>query len=673
MLIECPECGKKISSTCEFCIHCGFELKKSEKQQPHKTSKVPDNSTSKQSEFINKAVLRFMLVVLLPVIIMIAIFKFYSCITLPVYLLFVYRKTKIGKKIISLLFKGSKHIYKISKKVIKRSSVLLTEFTKEILKYLTKHKKGSIQVAVLIFLIAISFPLYYKFFRFGYVFEPIPAKPESMVRFQEGNYKWGKWDGLVKNYNEKKQLISEVMYQKGKKEGEFTVFYPKDDPNERVIQCVSHNKNDKLDGPAICYYQNGQRASEGSFKEGKTEGKSISYYENGEKKREEIYKNGKIEGPVLEYYSNGQKKAESFLKDDKKEGTFISYYDDGQKKFETKYANGKEEGEAISYHENGTVKSVVLYKKGVLEGDAIEFHKNGKKYKEFTYVNGKTNGKGQIYNEKGELEKVINIRNGSLEGETLFYTPDGKVYKTVVYKNGKARSVKIGKENIRIAVPELLEQDLLLIETKNRKEDDYDFLLYIGYDKSKTHLAEIVKKIRERKKYYYLYDDLASLRFDWTVSKYDKVASLAGCYCIKNEHLISTHYTDTKDGITSSYLSKKKCTDCDLMASANKIREDEEAAAKQLAEQKRYYEEKGKKSDFGRERCKYLAKMRLTYPSSADFSWATSSEPIDGYRKVVMTGEFKALNGFGAKLPYEYRCVTDVRTEEVLDLSVYAR
>ena len=29
-LIKCPECGNDISDTCDFCIHCGFKLKKND-------------------------------------------------------------------------------------------------------------------------------------------------------------------------------------------------------------------------------------------------------------------------------------------------------------------------------------------------------------------------------------------------------------------------------------------------------------------------------------------------------------------------------------------------------------------------------------------------------------------------------------------------------------------
>ena len=33
-LINCPECGKEISDTCDVCVHCGYKIKKGNTNQP---------------------------------------------------------------------------------------------------------------------------------------------------------------------------------------------------------------------------------------------------------------------------------------------------------------------------------------------------------------------------------------------------------------------------------------------------------------------------------------------------------------------------------------------------------------------------------------------------------------------------------------------------------------
>lgn len=40
MLIKCPECGKDVSSTCHYCIHCGYDLS----SLPHIDNPLPDAS-----------------------------------------------------------------------------------------------------------------------------------------------------------------------------------------------------------------------------------------------------------------------------------------------------------------------------------------------------------------------------------------------------------------------------------------------------------------------------------------------------------------------------------------------------------------------------------------------------------------------------------------------------
>ena len=46
-------------------------------------------------------------------------------------------------------------------------------------------------------------------------------------------------------------------------------------------------------GPHIEYYENGQKMSEGHFKNGKKDGLDTFWHENGQKRSEDHYKNGK--------------------------------------------------------------------------------------------------------------------------------------------------------------------------------------------------------------------------------------------------------------------------------------------------------------------------------------------------------------------------------------------
>ena len=85
------------------------------------------------------------------------------------------------------------------------------------------------------------------------------------------------------------------------------------------------------------------------------EGKKTTYYENGQKESELTFKDGKEDGLSTQWYENGQKKDEETFKDGKEDGLNTRWYENGQKSFEGTYKNGK----FISgkyWNEDGSVK-----------------------------------------------------------------------------------------------------------------------------------------------------------------------------------------------------------------------------------------------------------------------------------------------------------------------------
>ena len=57
------------------------------------------------------------------------------------------------------------------------------------------------------------------------------------------------------------------------------------------------------------FHENGQKQSEGEYKNGKQNGHWIGWYANGQKSKEGGFKNGKQEGLWTSWYENGRKKA----------------------------------------------------------------------------------------------------------------------------------------------------------------------------------------------------------------------------------------------------------------------------------------------------------------------------------------------------------------------------
>jgi len=113
------------------------------------------------------------------------------------------------------------------------------------------------------------------------------------------------------------------------------------------------NSQIAIEGVWIYYDENGNKNSEGNYKNGKQEGFWISWDENSIKESEGNYKNGRIDGFWIYWYPNGQlnannnhvaiKHSEKNYKNGKKDGLWIYWYENGNKKSERNWKNGKEE------------------------------------------------------------------------------------------------------------------------------------------------------------------------------------------------------------------------------------------------------------------------------------------------------------------------------------------
>ena len=105
----------------------------------------------------------------------------------------------------------------------------------------------------------------------------------------------------------------------------------------------------------INYYDNGEKWSEGNYKEGKIDGLYTFYYKNGQKSYEENYKDGIKVGLWTGWDQNGQKSSERFYKNGKVEGLENYWYQSGREYRELTYSNN----ELISskeWNEDGSVK-----------------------------------------------------------------------------------------------------------------------------------------------------------------------------------------------------------------------------------------------------------------------------------------------------------------------------
>ena len=70
------------------------------------------------------------------------------------------------------------------------------------------------------------------------------------------------------------------------------------------------NSEEPYSGTSFELYDNGQKKSEGTYKDGKEDGLWTGWYDNGQNEIEGTFKDGKPDGLSTLWYENGQKKQE---------------------------------------------------------------------------------------------------------------------------------------------------------------------------------------------------------------------------------------------------------------------------------------------------------------------------------------------------------------------------
>jgi antitoxin component YwqK of YwqJK toxin-antitoxin module len=203
-------------------------------------------------------------------------------------------------------------------------------------------------------------------------------------------------------------------------------------------------------GSYVTYYENGNKKSEGSFKDGNFNDSWVFYFENGKIKEEINYFNNYKNGIYKYYYLNGKLKESGSFKDDNYHGNYISYFENGNIEKEGKFIDGKYD-ELWSFNfENGNPKGKGSFKmsdgsemgstgipKNGRTGIWRFFHDNGLVKDEFNYIDGKINGNFKSFNELGKIKTEGSIKNDKIEGLYTSYYENGKISDQGIYVNGK--------------------------------------------------------------------------------------------------------------------------------------------------------------------------------------------------------------------------------------------
>ncbi len=197
----------------------------------------------------------------------------------------------------------------------------------------------------------------------------------------DAEFRKGKLDGKMLVYNENGQTVQHSRFGDDRLNG-LSVFY---DDKGLLIMKASF-LNGKLHG-LMSVYEEGHLQAQFNYVNGVREGQAVHYnLKTGQISGTQQYKNDKPDGKAVWYDEEGILLSETMFKEGKMEGEKRDYYKNGQLMLQTFYVADKLHGTATGYFENGHIREKKEFRDGKQVGKTLEFNKNWKKKKEDIFV-----------------------------------------------------------------------------------------------------------------------------------------------------------------------------------------------------------------------------------------------------------------------------------------------
>jgi len=294
---------------------------------------------------------------------------------------------------------------------------------------------------------------------------------ETGVLKSEGNRKDYLLDSLWKFYNEESDLLLEINYFTGKKNGFRTTYQG----NEILKEYFD---NDVKQKNSFILYPDGKTKFKIPFIDGLEQGVAREYNHEGDViqlityKKAYIIARERINRYDSDNLANGKWKwffddellwQEGNFKHGLKNGYFKEYDRNGDLISATKYIDGEkiEKAEELvkldirtDYYPDGKVKIVATYdKNGIPEGVRREYNKDGEVEKSYIFLHGRLIGEGiftdaglkegnwKEYYPDGKLKSIGNYISDKKNGNWKYYYPSGQLEQMGVYNNSLTDSI----------------------------------------------------------------------------------------------------------------------------------------------------------------------------------------------------------------------------------------
>lgn len=243
--------------------------------------------------------------------------------------------------------------------------------------------------------------------------------------FKSIDYKYAKENGPVKYYDYKGNLTVEGNYVNGYREGEWKWY-----KNKKLTSVGSYKKDLKI-GSWKNYSENEKLIETNEFDENGEILSKKMYAETGELIISKIYESDRL--IAYTYYDKNNKLVPDInIKNET--GKVTAYFANGNKSIEQEYKSGAYIGSCLVYYPNGKLYSETPYVNYFdIHGVKKEYWPNGKLKSEEPYENDELNGESKFYRADGTLEHTEMYYCGILHGYIKYYNEKGDVTKKEKY------------------------------------------------------------------------------------------------------------------------------------------------------------------------------------------------------------------------------------------------
>ena len=255
--------------------------------------------------------------------------------------------------------------------------------------------------------------------------------------FAVGEWKYYYYDGNVSNVY--------IFDKNGKENGTWKSF----DRNGNVLSQTLYEKGKKLE--ETFYLPNGKLLYKLSYKNGNLNEAVVYTYDESVRERYTLssQKNMRIDVYWMNDHMEYLWKQIPLNAKGERHGIYVEYYPNGQKMYEVAYTNDKQDGITKSFFFNGKIKTYVMCKEGDYDGVYIRYFENDSVAEEGRYMNDKKYGAWYSYYMNGNKNTLyIYIDNNPVY--KAFYLPDGKYSKESIYKNNLLYCIKFHDEKNEI-------------------------------------------------------------------------------------------------------------------------------------------------------------------------------------------------------------------------------